>query len=85
MLARNRQKCGNCDAFYGHGPESDNPHRVGECHAGPPQMIPVTVPKPGSQLSPQGMQLQQGIQGIWPPTQAGKWCRKWSLKTDGEA
>jgi hypothetical protein len=82
MISRAQQCCGNCDAFAvqkNYNPPSGQP-RVGACVANPP--MPVQVMMPPSIANPSVP--QSGVQGVWPPTVADKWCRHWQLATDSE-
>ena len=60
--------CATCNAFE---PTAAN-SKSGLCRAAPPIGIPVM-----GQVSALSQQMVPCIQGGWPPTQAGFWCRSW--------
>lgn len=67
-----KQSCATCDAFSPN--RQANPvsgqERQGWCRAAPPQMVQTTIP--GGVNGP-----MPAIQGMWPPTNTGAWCRAW--------
>lgn len=83
-MTRALQSCGNCNAFVPN--KADNPRagevRTGACCANPPVMMQGLSSVPGSSLGSAGPQMRPVIQGVWPPTDASRWCRTWQSKDE---
>lgn len=70
---RKAQSCGNCNAFV---PLPNQPPK-GWCRARPP------MPAQGiGQQNALSTQMVPIVQGIWPPTSKGEWCRSWEPMED---
>ena len=81
-VPRDKQACQNCNAFATNpavNPRSGQP-RQGICRAHSPRAFPVMMP--GSPLHPGGPQMQQGIQGVFPPVTDELWCREWGPREE---
>lgn len=71
---RTCESCGFWEPIKGHPGTGDN--RVGSCLVNPPQPFPTMMPQSALQV-PQAP--QQGLQGVDPPTRAGRRaCQFWS-------
>lgn len=71
-----RGNCGSCHWFEV-ATIQQNGERQGTCCVNPPLAVQVMQMVPGSQLHPQGPQMQPATAGLRPPTTESARCEKW--------